>query len=121
MTRFDSIMGSLGRPLLQEQYGQTVTYLEPGEPDVVITSAILGAVAVGEREDGGGALLLERSRTLTIGIDDVAVPGTHATISIGGEIWSVISVESRSASLTTVRITRPATAEMTRKGIRRSG
>ncbi len=119
MTRFDTIMGELGRPLLTEQLGETVTYVEAGEPDVTAT-AIVGSVSLEEREDDDGDLMLRRERTVTIGIDQVADPGTHAKISIGGEVWSIVSIERRTAALTTVRVSRPAAAAVSRKGIRRA-
>ena len=57
-------------------------------------------------------------RDITIALDTVTAPGTHATVVIDGETWSVDAIGKKTATMAILNLSRPATAKVTRRGVR---
>lgn len=120
---FDDLMAEVGRPLLLEQCGQQVTYVETDVDDATLT-AILGDERDDEEGDDDGRTL-KRIRTATISTDPdaeeggVAVPKIGAHIVIDGVSWTIDGVESQSGALARLRLARPRRSEVSRAEYRR--
>lgn len=116
MTAFDSMM-STQAPLILETSGRSVVYRDPDVDDVTIT-AIVGNATTRLVEDQDGEERLTRFRDITIALDTVTDPGTHATVVIDSETWSVDAIAKITATMAILNLSRPATAKVTRRGMR---
>lgn len=119
MSRFDSLMGEIGVPVLFENNGRSVTYTHPDSDDVTLT-AIVTPEQAGELPDLHGGLKVRRVRWVTISTDPtapeggVASPRQDAAFTIGGESWKVQAIEMLSGSLARLRVVFIGMSEVTR-------
>jgi len=107
------------------QFGQAVTYSPIDGPAVAITRAIVEPETT-ERVDSNGIAWDLRKRQVTIGTDPdsddggVADVSVTATITIDGEEWPIVSIESRTDSHTIINLERPELVEHAHAGFRRA-
>ena len=114
MSTFDDMMKDMGRPLLMEYQGQSVTYKSIDQDDATIV-AVVGAVRTEIVEmDGHRSNVLRR--TITVSLADVAEPQPYDAVEVSpGDTWVVVGVENENnglASLITestnlTRVSRP--------------
>lgn len=125
MSRFDSMMATLGRPVLLREGGQAVTYRHRDIEPVTLT-ALVTPVAANEREGIHGRTV-RHTREAIIGTDPaaaeggIASPKANAELLIGTEVWAIERIEMISGSLVRLILVRASAAEVSREGYRAGG
>lgn len=101
MSRFDSIMTGAGLLTSMGQHGQTVTYTGPGEFDSAVSLTAMVDDGSSAQVEGEDREMHERRCRVIVNTDTsseyggVADPAVNAKISIDGEVWAVMSVNTK--------------------------
>jgi hypothetical protein len=117
MSGFADIFAAGAAPVLLEQNGETVTYLDPDADPVDLTAIVGPEESDLEEGEGGGGSVKKRRRRVTVARDPtaatggVATPGEGKAVTIDGENWTIEAVESMSATLACLRCVRPVSVE----------
>lgn len=111
----------MAKPLLTEQLGEAIVYLQPNASGTVSFAniiAMVGTEGASDREEADGGRKFEQTRTVTIQRSDVFSPQPNDRLTIGGVAYEVRAVINQSDSLTTVEVVRAESIEMSRPGYR---
>lgn len=120
----DALFAEIGAPALFELMGDTCVYTTAAGVATTLT-AVIGPEQTEEVVDADGVTrrrardcLMPRTAAAAGGGSYVAAPSLEATVTIGGEVWAVQRLLSQTEDWTSLRLTRPESAERSRRGYR---
>jgi hypothetical protein len=92
MSAFDDIMVDLGTPVVLEQTGESITYHQPGEQDVVLTGSFRPQPSdLADMEPG--TIVDVRTGLLEIAKTALASPARDDSATIRSALWTVVTVD----------------------------
>ena len=126
MSKFSDIIGSVGVPVLFDQFGDAgvVSYTPAGGVAVELT-AVVGPEKTEEMESDTGGRDVRVTRTLLVRTDPdsdqggVAQPATNDSVTISSVEWAVESIIFRTDNLARLQLVRLGVVELSRANYRR--
>ena len=117
MTDFDDLFAEVGTPILQETFGESVTFRGLNIDNLTVTAIV--SVCGGTAADNQLGLVAEQSRLVRVVPSDIGNVGDWHTVVIGEEEWAIVyPPESQSAAEIAFRVTRQSMKEVGRLGYR---